>query len=333
MIIKNKRMTDLYKKVYSDEALTEAWHRVRQGSKTAGVDGISVVQFQRRLFSNLKSIQDELKGGSFQPDPVKRFRIAKQGGGFRQLGILTVRDRVAQAAVFHVIEPLFEADFEASSYAYRPGRNVHMALRNVRRITQGNHKWILDIDIKQCFDSIPLHRLSRLLKGRLKDRRLHKLMQRWMMLQALHVEEQRRFRGWKAFGLIQGGCLSPLLSNIYLDQVDKALRAHHLKSVRYADDILICCQSRKRAHSALQRAKRILTKLDLTLNEDKTRVEKASESFQFLGQTLASIEANSLGDTDEIADEELHVTSEYYDFTPDYDESDVEFEEELEEIS
>lgn len=276
----------LFSRVYEDETLTEAWHRVRQGSQVPGVDGVSVPQFQRRLFSQLKSLQHDLQTGRFQPSPVKRFTIAKPGGGRRKLGMLTVRDRLAQAAVLQVIEPLFEAEFEATSYAYRPNRNTQMAVEHIRRLVNSGRDWIVDLDIRAYFDNIPLNPLCHRTFKRVRDRRLRALIHQWLQLQALRTESARRLRKAQPFGLLQGGLLSPLLANVYLDPFDKALAMHKIKAVRYADDVLLLCGSRKRAQASLDTARKLLSKLQLEVNPDKTQICKAHDEFTFLGESL-----------------------------------------------
>lgn len=281
----------LYAKIHSDENLTEAWHHVRQGSDAAGVDGVSVVQFQRRLFSHLKEIQSQLQQSCYEPDLVKRFTLPKPNGKRRQLGLLTVRDRVAQAAVLRVIEPLFEARFEPFSYAYRPSRNPQMAIDHVRRLASSGRPWIVDVDVESCFDRIPLDCLFKVLCRRIKNRKLRRLLHRWLELQALNSKPSEHFRKPRHLGLLQGGLLSPLLSNIYLDQFDKAATQRGLKVVRYADDIVVLCVNRRYAKSALKTAQKLLEQLGLPLNPQKTQIRQIDHAFSYLGEPLGSIRA------------------------------------------
>jgi len=277
----------LYRSVHSDENLTEAWHKVKtKGSGTAGMDGVSVAQFQRYLFQKLKSLQRDLRERRYQPQPAKLVYIPKDNGDKRPIGILTVRDRIVQRAVLNVIEPLFEAEFDNSSYGFRPGRSVQMALEHLSRLVNQGHLWAVKLDIHQCFESIDLHKLQRVIAYTIKDRRLRRLIHLWLMIEPVqrrhHVEKQ----GMHMKGLTQGSPLSPLLANVYLDQFDKKARRKQLHMVRYADDIVILCHKQAETKKALKQATTILASLGLALNPHKTRILHVEEGLSFLGATL-----------------------------------------------
>jgi len=278
----------LYRSVCSDENLTEAWHKVKtKSSGTAGINRISVAQFQRYLFQKLKSLQQDLQERRYRPQPAKLVYIRKDNGDKRPIGILTVRDRIVQRAVLNVIDPLFEAEFDNSSYGFRPGRSVQMALEHLSKLVNQGYLWAVKLDIHQCFESIDLRLLQRIIARRINDRRLRKLIRSWLMIEPLqrgfHVEEQRT-RPTK--GLLQGSPLSPLLANAYLDQFDKRARRKQLRMVRYADDIVILCQTQAETKKALKQARVILASLGLTLNPHKTRILRVEEGLSFLGATL-----------------------------------------------
>ncbi len=287
----------LYAAVYTDENLDEAWHHVRRGSEAAGVDGVTLSQFQRRIFTNLKALQRELAERRYHPQPVKRLLVPKEDGRARPIGVLTVRDRVAQRAVLQVIEPLFEASFEDHSFGYRPGRSAQMALECVERGLREGRPWIVHLDIREFFDSVDIDRLYALLRRRIRDRELLRLIRLWLEAQTLTVETPRG-RGWlrrlylrprprpRRRGLLQGGILSPLLANVYLDAFDKQALQHGLRPVRYADDILLLCPSRAEAQRALREARKLLERLGLALHPEKTEIVHAREGFKFLGRTL-----------------------------------------------
>ena len=276
----------LYRQVYSDENLTEAWHKVKSNSDAAGVDGVTVAQFQRYLFSNLKALQRDLQKRSYRPQPVKRIHISKPDGSKRPLGILTVRDRIVQRAVLNVIEPLFEADFEATSYAFRPGRSVEMALEEVARLVNQGYSWVVDLDIEDFFESINLERLYSFIAKKVKDRELRRIIRRWLEVETVSIEKNGLFRKERSRGLLQGGVISPLFANIYLDRFDKQARKKGLKVVRYADDILILCRTEREARKGLKIARKLLAKLDLELNPQKTRILHVEQGLRFLGETL-----------------------------------------------
>jgi len=278
----------LYRRVYSDENLTEAWHkvRVRSNSDTAGVDGVTISQFQRYLFSNLKTLQRDLRRRRYRPQPVKRIYISKPDGSKRPLGILTVRDRIVQRAVLNVIEPLFEADFVETSYGFRPGRSVEMALEQVARLAEQGHEWVVDLDIEDFFESINLKKLYALIAKKVKDRELRRIIRSWLEAETVTVQRNGLLKREEARGLLQGGVISPLLANVYLDRFDKLAHGKGLKVVRYADDILILCRTERQARRALKLARKLLAKLDLKLNPHKTQIVHLERGLSFLGETL-----------------------------------------------
>lgn len=288
----------LYQSVYSDGNLTEAWHKVKtKSSSAAGTDGVSLSQFERYLFKELKSLQADLARQRYRPQPARLTYIHDKSKGERSIAILTVRDRIAQRAVLNVLEPLFEGGFDDCSYGFRPGRSVAMAVEQVAHLVNEGHTWAVKADIAQCFESINVCRLQRLVGRRVRSRRLCKLVHCWLTLDLIHGKRATLLHEPKARGLLQGSPLSPLLANVYLDQFDKQARRKRLSIVRYADDICILCQTHAEAKRALRQARRILASLDLTLNPRKTHILHVEEGLSFLGATLEfqeSEDGNSL---------------------------------------
>lgn len=277
----------LFRQVISDENLTEAWHRVRsQRSKTAGVDGVTLEQFQRHLFREMRKLQLELETGRYEPQPAKLAHIPKRKGGERPIAILTVRDRVAQWAVLNVVGPILDMDFEDTSFGYRPGRSPDMALERVAQLANDGLTWAVHLDIEDCFGNIPVHRLYRIIRRKIRDRRICALIHRWLHLETVQVRGRGVVHRKRHHGLLQGSPLSPLFANLYLDQLDKMARKKRLQMVRYADDILVLCRTRPEAEEALKLVHKFLLALGLRLNPAKTSISKLEEGFSFLGGTL-----------------------------------------------
>lgn len=274
---------NLYKQVYADDTLTEAWRKVRLGTDLAGVDGETVAQFQARLFANLKALQQDLRRRRYTPQAVKRLTIPKPDGTKRPLGILTVRDRIVQRAVLLVVEPLFDDGFEECSHGFRKGRSIHTALTQVTRLINLGYGWIVDFDIAACFDMINTKLLYTFITQRLKNDELRRLLWAWIEMEAASVERSGRRRKRERRGILQGGILSPLFANIYLDRFDKATLKRGLKLVRYADDGVICCRTQQDAAAALKVVDKLLGKLELATNPRKTAIQHVEKGFDYLG--------------------------------------------------
>lgn len=286
---KTRRFHALYDRIYRSDVLWEAWRRVRSNGGAAGVDAETIQAIEQSGVERfLAEIQAALRAGGYRPSPVKRRYIPKADGKQRPLGIPTVRDRVTQMAVKLVIEPIFEADFQPCSYGFRPKKSATQALEAIRVAGNQGHNFVVDADIQGYFDNIQRDTLMDLMRERISDRRVLKLIRQWL---EAGVMEDGMVRETLA-GTPQGGVISPLLANIYLNKLDRIwmARCGYLGVlIRYADDFVAMCATESRAREALRRIGLVMNRLGLTLHSTKTRLvnlRRGKESFVFLGCTI-----------------------------------------------
>jgi len=270
-------------KTYAPANLQSAFEKVWRNGGSAGADAQTVGHFARHAEAELRRLHEQLRDGRYRPQPVRRAWIDKPGSQEkRPLGIPAVRDRIVQGALRHVLEPILERDMAEHSYGFRPGRGAKDALRRVDRLLKAGHDWVVDADLKSYFDTIPHERLMALVKQRVADGRVLALVESF--LRAGVLEEAK---GWQPTerGTPQGGVISPLLANVYLNPLDHQMEKAGWEMVRYADDFVILCRSEAGAQAALEAVRQWVSEAGLTLHPEKTRVVNATQpgGFDFLG--------------------------------------------------
>ena len=300
----DRRFSDLHNLVCDPATLMVAWTRVRanRGSRSAGVDGQSAAYVEQVLGVQrfLTELREELRSGNYRPLPVKERTIPKRGGKLRRLGIATVRDRVVQAAVKLVLEPIFEVDFQPCSYGFRPGRRAQDAIAEVHFFTTHSYQWIVEADIEACFDRLSHVAIMDRVRARIADKRVLGLVKAF--LKAGILNEHGGLQA-QLTSTPQGGILSPLMSNIALSALDahyaraweamgdttarKKRRRHgkaNYRLVRYADDFVVCVAGdRNHAEALVAETERVIRPLGLALSPEKTRVTHIDEGIEFLG--------------------------------------------------
>lgn len=272
----------LVDKVHRRQTLEASWQQVRSNRGAAGVDAVSIERFEANAQGYLDELEQALREGSYRPQAIRRVDIPKAGGGRRPLGIPTVKDRIVQTAVKRVIEPIFEREFMATSYGFRPGRGCKDALREVDHWLEEGYTHVVDADLRSYFDSIPHERLMERVRTRISDGRLLGLLEGW-----LRQDVVRELERWTPTGgTPQGAVISPLLANLYLHGLDEHLARQGYHLVRYADDFVVLCASAEQAECALREVQAWVAANGLSLHPDKTRVGDCrvpGQGFDFLG--------------------------------------------------
>ncbi len=289
------RFYALYDKVWRADILMFAYRLVRANKGSPGVDGMNFEDIEQKtgIETFLSELAQDLKNKTYQPSPVRRVMIPKADGSERPLGIPTIRDRVAQMAVKLVIEPIFEADFCPNSYGFRPKKSAHDAVDEIADALHQGYTQVIDADLSKYFDSIPHAKLLAVVAERIVDSAILHIIKLWLKAPVIGEDKdgiKKNVGGGKASskGTPQGGVISPLLSNCYLHLLDRIWERHQLRwklkarIVRYADDFVVLCAGK--VDAPLNTVRQVLDRLDLTLNETKTRIVDArQESFNFLG--------------------------------------------------
>jgi group II intron reverse transcriptase/maturase len=263
--------------LFPPAAFYRAWQQVRRNGQSPGVDHVSAAQFGTNLRHELGKLRAELIERRYRPRPVQRYYKRKASGKRRALSIWTIRDRVAQRVILEHITPTLEALYLACSYGFRPGRRLDQAWAAVMDGYQRGLRWVVDADIADCFDAIPLPPLMERVRAVIPSGRVVELIDGW-----LHTPIAGQ--AGKIAGVSQGAVISPQLTNLYLHRLDVAIvRFPAVKLVRFADDFVILCPNRAVAHAALQLARWTLRGMELSLNEQKTRIVQWDQGFNFLG--------------------------------------------------
>jgi RNA-directed DNA polymerase len=280
--VKGDKWFSLIDKVWRMETLKASWAKVKSNDGSAGVDNVSLSRFEQQLEQELTLLSQRLQAGSYQPHAVRRVYIPKSGGGQRPLGIPAICDRVVQGALRQVIEPIFEKTFSPCSYGFRPGRGCKDALREVDRLLKVKYDYVVEVDIQGYFDNIPHHPLLEQVKERISDSRILTLIEQFLQ-QPVRDEGQQTH---PTSGTPQGGLISPLLANIYLNPLDQLLTRQGYQVIRYADDMVVLCQEDQTAHRVMEIMDDWMRQVGLTLHPEKTRVVDMRQDgawFDFLG--------------------------------------------------
>jgi len=280
--VKGDKWFSLIDKVYMKGNLRSGFEQVKANRGGAGVDHETIERYGARLEENLEKLSRELKEGRYQPQAIKRQWIPKAGSAkLRPLGIPTVRDRVAQAALLNVLEPIFEREFAEQSYGFRPNRGCKDALRRVDGLLKEGYTWVVDADLESYFDTLPHTKLMERVEERVSDGAVLRLVKGYLKQEVMEGMKRWTPEG----GSPQGAVISPLLSNIYLNPLDHEMEKKGREMVRYADDFVILSRSREEAEKALEEVREWVEQAGLRLHPEKTRISDASVKggFDFLG--------------------------------------------------
>jgi RNA-directed DNA polymerase len=274
----------LYDRLLHRKALLEAFKKVKSQKGAGGIDNQSIDDFAENIDRNIMILLKELQEKSYTPLPVKRVVIEKENGGERLLGIPAVRDRVVQQALLDIIQPIYEEDFHPSSYGYRPNRSCHHAISKASIfVRKYDLKYAVDMDLSKCFDTLNHNIIMMLLRKRVTDGSILRLINNFLKSGVVTKDGVEK----TTIGSPQGVVISPLLANIYLNEFDHFMKNRNYRIVRYADDILILCKSKRSAEHALEVSTKYLEKqLKLKVNKDKTHITHCMKGIRYLGVVI-----------------------------------------------
>lgn len=281
--LKFQYKTDLFADICALETLREAFKSVKRNKGAPGLDGITIERYEEDLERSLNQLRREVMSWTYKPTPVKRVEIPKQGGkGVRLLGIPIIKDRVLHMAIKMVLEPIIDPAFSENSFGFRPERNQQQAVQQAQKIVQSGKEYVVDIDLSKFFDRINHDRLIYRLKGHIQDSRILRLigmiLRGGIMIDGVKTPSEE--------GSVQGSPLSPLLSNVVLDELDKELEKRNLEFCRFADDSNIFARTQRGAERIMESIKKFIeNKLKLKVNEEKSKTRKSNE-VKFLGMTI-----------------------------------------------
>lgn len=276
-----KKWYSLIDKIYRRENLELAFKRVKRNNGAPGIDGETVSDFALALELNIEFLHERLKTNTYELSPVRRTEIEKPDGGVRLLGIPTVKDRVIQQAIVNVIEPIFDVTFHPSSYGYRPKRSQHQAVAKAERfMNKYGLTHVVDMDLSKCFDTLDHETMMKTISEKISDGRVLDLIKKFLKSGVMNGNNFSKTE----VGSPQGGVISPLLSNIYLNKFDQKMMSKGIRIVRYADDILVFAKDKNTAGNYRAYATNILEEeLKLTVNKEKTKLTSIYDGVEFLG--------------------------------------------------
>jgi len=276
-----KKWYSLIDKIYRKENLRLAYKQVKRNNGAPGIDGETVSDFAEKLELNIEFLHQKLKTNTYKPSPVRRVEIEKPDGGVRLLGVPTTKDRVVQQAIVNIIEPIYDVTFHPSSYGYRPERSPQQAVAKAERfMNRYGLTEVVDMDLSKCFDTLDHEIIMKVIAERISDGKVLGLIKEFLKSGVMQNNEFVKTE----VGSPQGGVISPLISNIYLNQFDQKMMAKGIRIVRFADDILIFAKDKKTAGNYKTFATKILEEeLKLTVNQKKTKLTNVRGGVEFLG--------------------------------------------------
>lgn len=289
------KLFSVYGQILNEKILKEAWKKVRSNKGSGGIDRVTIEKYEENLDENIKNLLTELKEKTYKPSPVRRVYIPKKNGKMRPLGIPTIKDRIVQQAMVMRLEPFFEVNvFHRDSCGFRPNRDAETALKKILWNIETGHHYIYDFDIKGYFDNIPHKKLMKVLNKYIADGTVLDII--WRSLKAGYMEDEIVYE--TPSGTMQGGVISPLIANIYLNELDWELEKECLRFVRYADDSIVMCKTPQELEKAKEVVHRVLADLGLELAEDKSDdIDFHDRDFDYLGFTFRHLYKNGKGKT------------------------------------